>query len=351
MQLSQAFRNHITSKAVDSKERRLLIVDDEKEITESLSELFRTSYTVNTAQSVDQALSLLNDYDFGVIIADQRMPEKTGTDLFSDNLVQNLDSVKILITGYTDLHAVVEAINIGRIFFYIKKPWSAEELKQIVENAFVHYELVQERQRLIRDLREMNKSLEEKVHERTAQLQRKAEELEKLNAYISSQAYIDPLTRVGNRRRIDETLIEEIKRSKKTGNPLSILLFDIDNFKQINDMYSHIVGDKVLQTITNQLDSDLRLNDLIGRFGGDEFIIIMPDTDLEEAVTRGNRMRERVGTITWDLGSGTNEDNLYVTISIGVSCLSVETGVEQFIQSADQALYRAKQGGKNQVMV
>ena len=102
----------------------LLVVDDEREITSSLADQFRRDYQVVTADGADSALTILKQQDVSVIVSDQRMPDKTGSELLAEACLINPDAVRILLTGYADLEAVVQAVNEGKIFFYLTKPWN-----------------------------------------------------------------------------------------------------------------------------------------------------------------------------------------------------------------------------------
>ncbi len=173
--------------------RNILIVDDEPEITKALRRLFRKSYNVFTAQSGTEAMKILEDNSIPVIISDQRMPGLSGVEFLSRVESEFPDSTRLLVTGFADINAVIEAINTGRIFRYVTKPWDPEELMGIVAQAFERYELIIENRSLIRDLQEANSVLEVKVQERTADLQtanRELAELDKLkNDFLNMAAH------------------------------------------------------------------------------------------------------------------------------------------------------------------
>ena len=146
----------------------LLVVDDEKEITASVADMFRRTYQVLTATSGQAALELLKQHEVSVILADQRMPGMTGADFLAQVSDFNENIVKILMTGYADIQAVAQAINEGKIFFYLTKPWRPEELSAVVAKAFAHSRLAQENQKLTQELVLINAGLEVQVAERTA---------------------------------------------------------------------------------------------------------------------------------------------------------------------------------------
>ena len=159
----------------------------------------------------------------------------------------------------------------------------------------------------------------------------------------------DYLTRVYNRRSLIELLEMEFARNDraKTGF-FSFILFDIDDFKGINDNFGHSLGDLVLKTVGQSLISTIRKSDICGRFGGDEFAIILPDTELENAVTVGEKIREKIGSLKFI----STKTTIRITLSVGVIEVSHGSDVNSFekiIAEADKYLYMAKKHGKNTV--
>ncbi|HJV51383.1 MAG TPA: DUF484 family protein [Noviherbaspirillum sp.] len=164
----------------------------------------------------------------------------------------------------------------------------------------------------------------------------------------------DPLTGVHNRRYVERRLVEEIGRSRRQGYPLSSLYIDIDNFKQINDCLGHQAGDEVLRGIASRIKEQLRLSDALGRFGGEEFVVLLIDADLAAACQAGERIRQSISGEPLVLGNGLP---LNVSVSVGVASLSqhdeceaIEETAQKFVARADQALYLAKQGGRDKVI-
>lgn len=164
----------------------------------------------------------------------------------------------------------------------------------------------------------------------------------------------DPLTGVNNRRYVEHRLHEEIGRSRRHGYALCCLFIDIDHFKQINDRIGHQAGDEVLRAVAARIKVELRLSDALGRFGGEEFVGLLIDAELPDAVSVAERIRMSIAEQPLLLTSG---ERLTVTASIGVASLvqmdgelSVEAQTKQFVARADQALYRAKQNGRNRVV-
>jgi len=159
----------------------LLIVDDEPAITSSVKDLFRNRYKVIAASGAEEALRQIEHSDVAVVISDQRMPKMTGSELLARVAFSKPDITRIMLTGYADLVSVIRAVNEGRIYSYLTKPWQENEMLAVVEKAVEHHSLLRERNKLIDDLREANVNLEAKVEERTKELREKNLALEAAN--------------------------------------------------------------------------------------------------------------------------------------------------------------------------
>jgi diguanylate cyclase (GGDEF)-like protein len=165
---------------------------------------------------------------------------------------------------------------------------------------------------------------------------------------ISEVCTLDPLTGAGNRYAMDLRLTEEWERSRRTGLPCSVCMLDLDRFKEVNDTHGHAVGDTVLRVISRYLKGDGRIYDNLFRYGGEEFLICMPNTPLTTAETVLNRLREGLAALTVPLAGG---DCLRITASFGVTLLLTDEPIEQSIERADHALLCAKSHGRNLVCV
>lgn len=162
-------------------------------------------------------------------------------------------------------------------------------------------------------------------------------------------AMFDGLTGIHNRRWLDETLHRLVGRHRRDHGALSLSLIDIDHFKGFNDRYGHAAGDHVLTVVASVLASNLRPTDLVARFGGEEFVIIFPETDLAQATRAADRVRLAVASEVLAMPDGAPLPP--VTISMGVAQLAPGQTVPDFLKTADLAMYRAKQSGRNRVVV
>ena len=164
---------------------------------------------------------------------------------------------------------------------------------------------------------------------------------------IASQAATDSLTGLGNRWTFDEELALEWRRAERVGDPLALLLADIDDFKAINDTHGHQVGDEVLRVVGRVLSENVRQVDLAARYGGEEFAVIVPETDLEGAAQLAERLRVALEQEQIQLRDGST---VAVTASFGAAVKGDLPGAEELVAAADETLYEAKRAGKNRVM-
>ncbi len=174
-------------------------------------------------------------------------------------------------------------------------------------------------------------------------------ELAKQLSTTRESASVDRLTGVANRQTLLAGLFAEVERANRHGRPFSVAFVDIDHFKQVNDTYGHAAGDVVLRGVAQAVSSNLRQNDLVGRYGGEEFMIILPETGIEDAAALSEKLRHVVGRLTFAVDGN---PSLAVTISIGVAGgLGRSMRVEDLVRDADAAMYSAKALGRNQTYV
>jgi diguanylate cyclase (GGDEF)-like protein len=167
------------------------------------------------------------------------------------------------------------------------------------------------------------------------------------SAKLAALALVDSLTQIANRRALTERLTHEVERSKRYGHPFSCLLIDIDHFKHINDEFGHQTGDSVLVEVARVIAQSVRNTDLAGRYGGEEFMVLAPETRAGDARVLAERIRSRIPML-----SETRPTVPGVTVSIGIASVDSRVGSpEGLVASADAALYEAKRGGRNQVVM
>ena len=167
----------------------------------------------------------------------------------------------------------------------------------------------------------------------------------RLEMRLNRLARQDPLTRVANRRALWEAGDSAMTRAHQQGWPLAVLMIDVDHFKSVNDRWGHGVGDRVLTAVATTISASLRNGDLLGRVGGEEFAVLLPDAGAEAAANIAERIRKAVEMLVVDTSHG----SVTCTISAGVAMLGAHSGWDRLIDDADEALYRAKTGGRNRV--
>ncbi len=174
----------------------------------------------------------------------------------------------------------------------------------------------------------------------------KRREAEQLGAELTQLAITDSLTRIMNRRGITVSLLDAMAQAERYDTPLSVAMGDIDHFKRVNDTHGHEAGDKVLTQIASVLSDALRMPDKVGRYGGEEFLVVFPHTTMTQAKKIAERMRGEVQKTSIDLGTV----KVKSTISLGVTQFRKGEDLEQLLSRADAALYKAKTDGRNLVV-
>lgn len=178
------------------------------------------------------------------------------------------------------------------------------------------------------------------------ELKQQIEANQQLQEQLQEQANRDPLTGLYNRRYLDDSLNREIARCLRQGDPLSLILIDLDHFKAVNDDYGHNAGDRVINQLAMVLTTLSRTSDIVCRFGGEEFLVVLPGTGLEAAEARAEEYRR----LFKNTPTSFDDTTLSVTLSAGVACSYQELPPEELIRQADEALYRAKEAGRNRVV-
>jgi two-component system, cell cycle response regulator len=167
----------------------------------------------------------------------------------------------------------------------------------------------------------------------------------KYHEEIYKMTIVDGLTQTHNKRYLFEALDREILRARRHERPLSLLMFDIDHFKEINDHYGHLAGDYVLRELADTVQSRIRRDEVFARYGGEEFVIVLPETPLDGATALAESIREKVEEHRFVFQGET----IRVTISVGCGLISENDTAPEMIQRADEKLYEAKRGGRNRV--
>jgi diguanylate cyclase (GGDEF)-like protein len=294
----------------ETKPLNVLIIEDHPDQRDLLAiVLQREGYQVLTAANGVEALEQLERETIQIVLSDIMMPKMDGFELIKK--IRSNPALKaiyvILITARIQEGDRVRGLDLGADD-YITKPFSFSELLARV-----------------------------RVGTRVVKYQR----------HLEHQTQIDSLTGLYNRRAMEEKFHDEFERAKRYNHPLSVLILDIDNFKTINDTYGHHGGDTALIKITDILRAKTRQSDFAARFGGEEFVLVLPETDQESALQVATKVHDEIRMCTF----GKPDHTFAMTVSIGVSSTSEKSYSDwrQMLDNADQALYLAKNRGKDRV--
>jgi diguanylate cyclase len=222
----------------------------------------------------------------------------------------------------------------------IEQAQDLPEIATVVDEMLQETRIVQETARRSSEELAALREEVESANQHIARLQRELDETSELVRH-------DPLTGVLNRKGLDEALSREIARARRRGAPLCLALLDIDDFKRLNDTFGHHTGDDALRHLSTVMRDALRPHDLIGRYGGEEFLILLPDTDAQQSAEVITRLQREL-TRRFFLA---DNRRLLITFSAGIACLAPDEAPHDAIDRADRAMYAAKRAGKNRVLL
>jgi diguanylate cyclase (GGDEF)-like protein len=330
---------------VDQNKCSLLVVDDERYVLATLAATLQNEFDVVTAASAEEAIRLFGQREINLILCDQRMPGMTGVELLQWVRQNHPKTIRLLMTGYAELEDAVEAINRGQVYRYIFKPWRLDELLQVLGDAAKTFILQRDHERLLADHRRLIEELENRVQQRTRELEEANRQLHQRNVMLEKLALTDELTGLPNRRAIEQILQSEHRRRARYPDPLAIGLIDADHFKDINTRYLLPGGDEVLRGLARTLNSSLRATDTVGRWGGEEFLVVAPVTTPDGALSLGERIRQAVE----QMRVYHNDEEIRVTVSLGFAVVEEDYTVppDLLIRQASAALREAKMRGRN----
>lgn len=294
---------------------RMLIIDDDPNICGSLKDILsEEGYEITTAGNIAPAKESLAKEFYNIVLLDLRLPNGSGLDLLKELKASNNDTAVIVFTGYASAENAIAALNEGA-FSYMQKPLNIDELKITIKKAIERQELMLSNKDLLSRLKELSVK--------------------------------DPLTGLYNYRYLEERLSSEFKRAHRYVLPLSVIMIDIDYFKSINDIYGHQYGDLILKEFGQCLRDASRTNDIVVRYGGEEFLALLPDTNKPGAVIFGSRLLEKLVEHVFD----SKGQKIKLKISMGLVSfpedgLDTETAL---IDLADKTLRSAKEAGGNRL--
>ena len=332
--------------------KRALVVDDEQSIRSIVAQVLTDErYRVAEATSGEEAIAAFQKEPYPLVFTDIRMGGMSGLELLKNLKKAHPQTQVIIMTSHGTMDAAVTALKAGA-YDFLHKPF--EDLELVVSaarRAMQSYELVAEREKLVEMLKSRNEALQninKAFRALTVTLKNKNAALENLNKAFQALAIRDQLTGLFNRRYFDEAINAEVARASRYRRDLSVIFIDVDFFKKYNDQYGHQHGDAVLKKISQIVKAGIREIDIASRYGGEEFVVILPETPKADAYTVAEKIRQVVEqTAASAVGS---KNAVSITVSAGVASLGQDSmNAHQLIAKADQAVYEAKRTGRNAV--
>jgi diguanylate cyclase (GGDEF)-like protein len=325
------------------------VVDDEPAILQTLRRLLSAEYDVHTAESAEAAQQVFAHCPIDLVLVDQNLPGMSGVQFLEWVQQHSPHTVRLMMTGLARLEDAVDAINCGQVYRFLFKPWRTQELKQVLLGASRTFLLERSHEQLLEQLRQLNLQLEDRVQQRTRELEAANHQLQQRNLMLEKLALTDPLTGLPNRRAMDRVAKSELRRRNRYPGSLALGVVDIDNFKEINRRYLLPGGDQVLITLARTMAASLRTVDSFGRIGGEEFEVVAPETTTEGAQVLAERIRvaaERCRPVY-------QGESIFVTVSVGFAVAEegVAADYEQMKHVASAALAEAKAAGRNRSIV
>lgn len=309
----------------------ILIIDDDVNIVNLLSKrLSQEGFDILSAKDGLTGLQIAKSNTPDIILLDLLMPEMSGKDVLKElKSSSNTHFIPvIIISAVADTEDKIDGLAMGAND-YIVKPFRFQELLARINTQL----------RIVY----LHKELEQKHHD-----------LIEKNKILEQLAITDPLTGLYNKGYLLKRLLSEVSRSSRHGESIACIMLDIDHFKKINDTYGHLVGDEILKFVSKIIKEITRVSDIVTRYGGEEFLVICPNSQQEGVVQLAERMRQAVENTRFLLDDGVE---LTLTISAGVKCtifdkmIDPEVASGSLIHEADLALYRAKSKGRNLVEI
>lgn len=323
---------------------RLLLVEDDHDTADLIQETIADHFgpgTVTHITHVSEAYHVdLTQID--LVLSDMNLPDGTGLELLGRLLERRPDLPVVLVTAESILENAIAAIRQGAYDYVLKAGDYLFAIPVIVEKNLALWGIKQENTRLNAQL----KQTLEQVNVKNKQLEQAVQQLQ-------TMAATDPLTGLANRRAFNQALARNYADAQRHGHDLSVIMVDMDHFKRLNDTLGHQRGDEILQAVAHCMEASCRRSDVIGRFGGDEFVVVLPQTDPHLATQVAQRIFDSFTNHLRNTDQGRRAAQCDVTLSMGVACLSQTDpqNPDQLLAQADHALYRAKQQGKSRFVV
>jgi diguanylate cyclase (GGDEF)-like protein len=324
-----------------TERRDILIVDDNPgNIQLVATELRDEGYGIAFARSGPEALEQASRKHFDLFLLDIMMPEMDGIELCRriKEQPEYKDAPVLFLTAKDEKETVLRGFEAGGVD-YVTKPFYGPEVRSRVQAQLRAREAAELLEQTVDDL---NKQLLASVqHEQ--ELKAQQEEMARFNKSLLERANTDQLTGLANRYHIMSIAEYERERATRAKTSFCVILADVDHFKEVNDSYGHECGDMVLQEVARRMRHIVRAQDRVARWGGEEFLVFLPDTGGEGAEVLAERLRHAIGGTAFSC----DHAEFYVTMTLGVSACPAAQSIEACIEHADAALYEGKRAGRN----
>lgn len=318
---------------------KLLIIEDDQDQRELIRETLEERFGSGTVAGADSRASALS-HDLGsfdLILSDYNLPDATGMELL-DDIKARCDTPVIMVTGENVGRIATEAIGRGATDYVVKFGDYLFTIPLVVEKNLAIAKVKKDNQRL-------QSELQRALHE----VQEKNQQLENSLKRVEEVAATDPLTGLYNRRHFGKVVEQLFSESQRYDTDLSCVMIDLDGYKQLNDTYGHQVGDQLLIVAGKVISANMRKMDIAARYGGDEFILLLPRAGGDEAAKVVTRIRDefrQASAIVLRRNEGVS-----MSVGVGSGKIDFPSSSEQLIAAADAALYRAKEAGRNRIVV
>ena len=321
--------------------RQILVVDtDSENLRTATEELDVDGYEIAVARSGEEALTEAADRHFDLVLLDVMMPESEGFQVCTalKKMPQYKDVPVIFLTAGGEKDQILHGFEIGGVD-YVTKPFYGPELRSRVR-AHLRFRDAQEQLELINT--ELNRELLKDIY-REEELRENENTLRRITKELLAQATTDKLTGLRNRRSLLAIAEYELTRSQRNGRPFAFIIADLDHFKAVNDNYGHATGDTVLQEIAGRLEASVREQDQVARWGGEEFVVFVPETHSDGAQILAEKLRNAVADSRVETAHGP----IAVTMTLGVAGGGKGEELTAVLNTADEALYEGKNSGRN----
>ena len=313
------------------KSLKVLFVEDNKEVREQLLKLLQNFFSHIdiasdgiTALKQYQEFNDTHDFYYDIIITDLSMPKMDGFEFAKEVMQKNPHQVIVVISAHTESSKLLKLIEIG-IYKFLRKPVDYREFISYFSSII---------SKIKREKNYLN-------------IETKVEKLEEENESLNKQIEKDKLTSIYNRKFLDDLLKQRVKKLKDISNTeekFVVILIDLDNFNLVNDTYGKDIGDKILIEFATILKNSIRTTDTVGRWGGEEFMLILERTTMNDASKVANKLKKIIEESSFNTVGK-------ITASLGITSFEEKDSISSLIQRADYSLYKAKEKGKNSIYI